>query len=225
MLSALLIGFNVEVPEGQAGRRHLPADPALHPRRPDRLRHHLRVVPGGKPAADGALFGRAARAGNDRRLHQSGRARRRQPRRSTAIGLAGAPARRPTDRLVVDRAAAGAVPAHRGLVSASAGNDGKAGYLAITVNADPNDARTDRIPGDVSSGRQLSPGWGLHLADMSLAHGRPYPRCRSAARRLPPALSATPARRSRRGRRRRDRSRSSRKPSRSETVPRRRSAR
>ena len=51
MLSALLIGCNVEVPEGQVGRRHLPHDAALHPRRPDRLRHHLRLVPRRRAAA------------------------------------------------------------------------------------------------------------------------------------------------------------------------------
>jgi len=38
-------------------------------------------------------------------------------------------------------------------------------YLAITVNGDPTDARIDDIGGD------LTPDWGLHLADASLAMG------------------------------------------------------
>jgi len=58
-----------------------------------------------------------------------------------------------------------------GLVSGECRHDGKAGYLAITVNADPNDARTDQIPGDVYFGPQLIAGWGLHLGDVPLALG------------------------------------------------------
>ena len=41
----------------------------------------------------------------------------------------------------------------------------------MTVNADPNDARTDRIPGDVVVAGAVLPGWGLHLADVNLAMG------------------------------------------------------
>lgn len=58
-----------------------------------------------------------------------------------------------------------------GLVSGECRHDGASGYLAITVNADPADARTDQIPGDVSIGGMLQPGWGLHTADMPLANG------------------------------------------------------
>jgi hypothetical protein len=38
-------------------------------------------------------------------------------------------------------------------------------YLAITVNGDPDDARVDDIGGD------LTPDWGLHLVDVSVAMG------------------------------------------------------
>ena len=58
-----------------------------------------------------------------------------------------------------------------GLVSAACVNRGPLGYLAITVNADPNDARTDEIPGDVYILGQLQPGWGLHLGDVNSAMG------------------------------------------------------
>jgi hypothetical protein len=58
-----------------------------------------------------------------------------------------------------------------GLVSASCVNRGNVGYLAVTTNADPADARTDRIPGDVYVMGKLQPGWGLHLADVNLALG------------------------------------------------------
>jgi Protein of unknown function (DUF3089) len=58
-----------------------------------------------------------------------------------------------------------------GLVTGECRHDGQAGYLAITENADPKDARTDRIPGDVYIAGKLNPGWGLHLIDMNVAQG------------------------------------------------------
>jgi len=58
-----------------------------------------------------------------------------------------------------------------GLVSGECVNDGPLGYLAIRVNADPADARTDRIPGDVYLLGSIAPGWGLHIIDMQVAQG------------------------------------------------------
>jgi hypothetical protein len=58
-----------------------------------------------------------------------------------------------------------------GLASGECKHDGPLGYLAISVNADPNDARTDSIPGDVSAAGAIQPGWGMHLADMNVAMG------------------------------------------------------
>ena len=58
-----------------------------------------------------------------------------------------------------------------GLVSAVCVNRGPLGYLSVTENADRNDARTDRIPGDVTLAGRIAPGWGLHLADMNVAMG------------------------------------------------------
>ncbi|MDB5722073.1 MAG: Lysophospholipase [Alphaproteobacteria bacterium] len=58
-----------------------------------------------------------------------------------------------------------------GLVSGECRHDGSAGYLALTVNADPADARTDRIPGDVYMLGAVNPSWGMHLADMNVAQG------------------------------------------------------
>jgi hypothetical protein len=59
----------------------------------------------------------------------------------------------------------------RGLVSATCTHDGPLGYLAIAVNADPRDPRTDGIPGDVELAGQPAPGWGLHLIDVNAAQG------------------------------------------------------
>lgn len=43
--------------------------------------------------------------------------------------------------------------------------------LAVTVNADPADPRTDTIAGDVVAGTQVLRNWGLHLIDMNVAQG------------------------------------------------------
>jgi hypothetical protein len=53
-----------------------------------------------------------------------------------------------------------------GLVSGQCVHDGPIGYFSIEVNADPADARTDRIPGDVPL-----PGWGIHPVDLNIAQG------------------------------------------------------
>jgi hypothetical protein len=44
-------------------------------------------------------------------------------------------------------------------------------YLAVTVHADPADARTDDIPGDVVINNQIEKSWGLHLIDANIAMG------------------------------------------------------
>ena len=50
-----------------------------------------------------------------------------------------------------------------GLLTAECVYDGTFSYLKVTVNADPNDTRADDITGD------LSPQWGLHAVDWELA--------------------------------------------------------
>ena len=44
-------------------------------------------------------------------------------------------------------------------------------YLAVTVNADPADPRTDSINGDVMVGKRVLADWGLHLIDVNIAEG------------------------------------------------------
>ena len=50
-------------------------------------------------------------------------------------------------------------------------NDGQRGYLSVRTNAAPADRRTDRVGGEVGVGGLFIPGWGMHLADMSLVQG------------------------------------------------------
>jgi hypothetical protein len=58
-----------------------------------------------------------------------------------------------------------------GLASAQCVNDGPRGFLSIRTNGNAADKRTDRIGGEVAVLGMFLPGWGMHLADMSLALG------------------------------------------------------
>ena len=58
-----------------------------------------------------------------------------------------------------------------GLASGRCINDGPRGYFSVRTNADPKDRRTDRIGGEVGIAGLFIPGWGMHLADMSLVQG------------------------------------------------------
>ena len=44
-------------------------------------------------------------------------------------------------------------------------------YLSVKVNADPADARADEIAGDVVTNGQVQANWGLHLIDVNVAMG------------------------------------------------------
>lgn len=58
-----------------------------------------------------------------------------------------------------------------GLLSAECVSSDAGTYLAVHVNADPSDARTDDIVGDVVVNNQVQKDWGLHLIDANLAMG------------------------------------------------------
>ncbi|HEV2865672.1 MAG TPA: DUF3089 domain-containing protein [Allosphingosinicella sp.] len=172
MLSALLIGFNVEVPEGEVVGGSFARTPLC-----TRFGQTGCVVTyvsfrSTNPPPPGSLFARATRPGMTVAC-------------TNPATLAGGTA--PLDsywytgpsvtntQTPVEWSSQGPPPTPflrtEGLVSAACVHRGSIGYLSVTVNADPGDARTDRIPGDVVIGGRLQPGWGLHLADISLAQG------------------------------------------------------
>jgi hypothetical protein len=172
MLSALLIGFNVEVPEGKIVGGTFQQTPLC-----TRVGETGCVVTyvsfrATNPPPPVALFGRSPRPGmtvactNPARLAKgsvpldsywyAGPAVTSTPS-TIAWSSQGAP---PTPFLRTD-----------GLASAACVNRGNVGYLSVMVNADPADARTDQIPGDVAIGGVVQPGWGMHLADMNLGLG------------------------------------------------------
>ena len=172
MVSALLLGFNVEVPQGRDVGGTFQRTPLCT--RAGQTGCVVTYVSfrDGSPPPEGALFGRAAAPG-------------RTVACTNPAALAGGSA--PLEsywfagpsvtatQSAITWSSAGAPPAPflrtAGLVSARCVNDGPIGYLAVSVNADPADARTDRIPGDVMLAGQPAPGWGTHLVDMSLSQG------------------------------------------------------
>ena len=58
-----------------------------------------------------------------------------------------------------------------GLISAGCVASGGFDYLAMTINADPADPRTDTVVGDVVVGGVVQKDWGLHLIDMPVEMG------------------------------------------------------
>ena len=58
-----------------------------------------------------------------------------------------------------------------GLISTACVAQGGFSYLAVAVNADPKDARTDTIAGDVVANGAILKDWGLHLIDNSVTMG------------------------------------------------------
>ena len=172
MLSALLLGFNVEVPEGQVVGGTFRRTPlCTRGGQTGCVVTYVSFRADAPPPAV-SLFGRSPRPGMTVAC-------------TTPARLAGGSA--PLDSYwysgpsitntqnPIDWSSEGAPPVPflrtEGLVSAACVHDGPVGYLGITTNADPADARTDRIPGDVIIMGQVARGWGLHLADMNLAMG------------------------------------------------------
>ena len=172
MLSALLIGFNVEVPQGRLTGGSLQRTPLCT--RAGETGCVITYVSfrADSPPPPIAIFGRAPRPG-----HTVG---------CTNPAALGSTAPTPLDSYWFTVSPSGGADAIRwssegppptpflrteGLVSAACVNEGPLGYLAVSVNADPTDARTDEIPGDVRILGQLAPGWGIHLVDVHLAQG------------------------------------------------------
>jgi hypothetical protein len=58
-----------------------------------------------------------------------------------------------------------------GLLSAQCVSNDQGSYLEVTVHGDPNDPRTDDIAGDVMTAGKVNPSWGLHLIDVHAAMG------------------------------------------------------
>lgn len=172
MLSALLLGFNVEVPQGKTVGGTFRETPICT--RVGQTRCVVSYVSfrASQPPPAGALFGRSPRPGmtvactNPARLSGGST-------KLDSYWYAGPSATGTRSDIAWSSQGAPPTPFLRteGLVSGACVNRGNVGYLAVSVNGDPSDARTDRIPGDVAIGGSVQPGWGLHLIDMNVAQG------------------------------------------------------
>jgi pimeloyl-ACP methyl ester carboxylesterase len=165
MVSAILLGFNVEVPEGRdvgGTFQHTPLCTRVGQTGCVITYESFRAE---APPTGPGLFAYAGREGftvgctNPAALGSDAAA----PLDSYWIATpAGSPG--------ITWSSTGAPPAAflhtQGLVSGQCMHNGRIGYFAIHVNADPHDARTDNIPGDVPL-----PGWGIHLIDVNEAQG------------------------------------------------------
>ena len=170
LLSALIIGFNVEVPQGRLTGGTFRTLPLCT--RAGQIGCIITYVSfrTEAPPPDGALFGRAAAPGSTVAC--------------TNPAALGSDARAPLDSYWFTMASSsgdiawsstGPPPTPflrtQGLASAACVHQGQAGYLAVSVNAVAADARSDRIPGDVVIFGLPAPGWGIHLVDVNLAQG------------------------------------------------------
>jgi hypothetical protein len=173
MLSALLLGFAVEVPEGQVvGGTFRQTPLCTRVGETGCVVSYMAFRATNPPPAD-ALLGRALRPGmtaactNPAALGSA----RTAPLDSYWYGGPSITSAQPP--IAWSSEGAPPVPFLRteGLVSAACVHRGPLGYLAVSVNADPSDARTDEIPGDVRIGGRPAPGWGIHIVDVNLALG------------------------------------------------------
>jgi hypothetical protein len=172
MLSAILLGWPVEVPEGKLVGGSLKSTPLCTKVGETGCVLTWMTFRASSPPADNAFLGRASKAGMTAGC-------------TNPAALGGGSAELDSYWFTLAPVPPGAEPVTwssqgspttpflrtEGLVTGECRHDGQAGFLAVTERADPNDARTDRIPGDVYVMGKLNPGWGLHMADMDIAQG------------------------------------------------------
>jgi hypothetical protein len=172
MLSAILLGWTVEVPEGKRVGGSLKSTPlCTKVGETGCVITYMTFRAAAPPQAD-AMLGRAAKPGMTAGCTNPG-ALRGGKARLDSYWFTLSPVQPGAQPVVWSNQGNPPTPFLRteGLVTAECRHNGRAGYLAVTENADPKDSRTDRIPGDVYMAGKLNPGWGLHLVDMNVAQG------------------------------------------------------
>ncbi|MGF1457157.1 MAG: DUF3089 domain-containing protein [Alphaproteobacteria bacterium] len=176
MLSALLIGNNVGVPEGKDVGGEFKSVPVC--RTPDQTGCFVSYMTFRKdPARPANSFfgvmrrqaGQTAACVHPANLADNGAAPLDAYLGKNQAGTATAP----DDAWVENGPMIGTrfvkVP---GLLTGQCVSDGNgARWLEVTIKADPNDPRTDDISGDLLFDGQVADVWGLHLIDMHLAQG------------------------------------------------------
>lgn len=172
MLSAILLGWPVEVPKGKTVGGSLKSTPLCTKVGQTGCVVTYMSFRASTPPPAGAFLGRAAREGMTAACTNPA-ALRGGKAKLDSYWFTMTPTQAGAEPIAWSSQGAPPTPFLRteGLVTAQCRHDGTAGYLAVAENADPKDSRTDRIPGDVYIAGKLNPGWGLHVADMNLPQG------------------------------------------------------
>ncbi|HEX8444449.1 MAG TPA: DUF3089 domain-containing protein [Allosphingosinicella sp.] len=172
MLSAILLGWPVEVPAGKLVGGSFKSTPLCTRTGQTGCVLTYMSFRAESPPAAGSFLGRAARPGMTAGCTNPAALGSDKPAPLDSYWFALAPTQGPQP---IAWSSQGPPPTPflrtEGLATGQCAHDGQAGYLAVRVNADPKDARTDHIPGDVFIAGQINRGWGLHVADMSLGQG------------------------------------------------------
>jgi hypothetical protein len=172
LISALLIGFNVEVPEGAAVGGSFRETPlCTRPGQTGCVVSYVSFRATNPPPPD-ARFGRTATPGMAVACTNPARLRG-ETTPLDSYWYAGAPPRPGVPAIQWSSEGPPPTPFLRteGLVSAACVRRDGASYLSVLINGDSGDSRTDEIPGDVRINNALVPGWGLHSIDMNVAMG------------------------------------------------------
>lgn len=172
MLSAILLGWAVEIPSGKLVGGSFKSTPLCSKVGQTGCVLTYMSFRAESPPPAGSFLGRAPRPGMTAGCTNPAALGSNRPAPLDSYWSALVPAQGPQP-IVWSSQGPPSTPFLRtqGLAIGQCAHEGQAGYLAIRVDADPQDARTDRIPGDVYLAGQLNRGWGLHVVDMSLAQG------------------------------------------------------
>ncbi|GAB1267736.1 DUF3089 domain-containing protein [Aurantivibrio infirmus] len=168
IISAMLLGTNVQVPEGETVGGSFKSMPLCTSADQTQCIITYASFRSDVPPAENALFGRGGEGTvsactNPAQLAKGNNELHSYLSASGRTGLEEWAAGKKVDTDFVS------VP---GLISSECVNNGSHSYLEVTVNGDPNDPRTDIIAGDViGAGGTPDAGWGLHLIDVALAMG------------------------------------------------------
>ena len=174
MISALLIGFNVEVPEGADRGGVFQSVPLC--RAADQTGCVVSYVSfrADAPPPPTSRFGRVEAEGHQAACTNPADLSDNQAVELDAYLNAGAAFTSSAD---AGPWVEGGAPVETGfvrvpgLLTGQCVDNGHGSYFAVTVNGDPADPRTDEIVGDVVANGQVLADWGLHLIDVGIVQG------------------------------------------------------
>ena len=172
MLSAMLIGSNVLVPAGKDVGGDFKSVPLCRSESQTGCAISYVSFRAESPPPANSRFARSAEAGMAVACTNPAKLRGGKANADGWLGAAGSGASgAPANPWAMGATVTTAFVRTPGLFSSECVSSGGSNYLAITTNADPSDARTDSITGDVMAGGMILKDWGLHLLDVSLLQG------------------------------------------------------